>query len=99
MDLNGRLLAVDSSDMLEFCLPSDSLETKHFENSVPASILFEQASVSKQSSDFTFMGYAELIDDFGDRSVWYYFSTVISGSEADDATTEDGSKVAWVDRE
>ena len=95
-----HLLAVDSEDLIELCIPGSSIGSSDpiSLTSLPL-LLFEQTGIDVDLSRFSFLGYAELCDRFADKSVWFYFevSSVIDG-EFSDAFTEEGNPVSWLEQ-
>ena len=69
----GHLLAVDSEDLIELCIPGSSIGSSDPISlaSLPL-LLFEQTGIDVDLSRFSFLGYAELCDRFADKSVWFY---------------------------
>ena len=93
------LLAVDSEDMIELCIPGSSIGSSDpiSLSSLPL-LLFEQTGIDVDLSRFKFLGYAELSDQSDIKSVWFYFEI---SSEVDDefseACTEEGNPVSWLE--
>jgi hypothetical protein len=54
-------------------------------------LLFEQTWIDVDLSRFSFLGYFELSDRFGDKSIWFYFEV------SSDAFTEEGNPVSWLE--
>ena len=93
------LLAVDSEDMIELCIPGSSIGSSDpiSLGSLPL-LMFEQTGIDVELSRFKFLGYAELSDQFDTKSVWFYFevSSEVDG-EFSDAFTEEGNPVSWLE--
>ena len=93
------LLAVDSEDMIELCIPWSSIGSSDpiSLDSLPL-LLFEQTGIDVELSRFRFLGYSELSYRFGSKSVWFYFevSSEVEG-EFSDAFTEEGNPVSWLE--
>ena len=60
--------------------------------------MFEQTGIDVDLSRFRFLGYAELCDQFSDKSVWFYFEVSSeTDGEFSDASTEEGNPVSWLE--
>ena len=99
VDAQGCMMAVDSEDMAEVCLPGWEVP-KGSDVTVGglSDMVFSQTGVCADADRFAFAGYAELADDFGDKTVWYYFSLVASVRDVEVAMTEEGSPVSWLEK-
>ena len=99
VDAQGCMMAVDSEDMAEVCLPGWEV-SKGVDVCVSglSDMLFSQTGICADSDRFAFAGYAELSDDFGDKAVWYYFSLKASVRDVEVAMTEEGSPVSWLEQ-